>query len=57
MNNSLSRPAFATTNPATLAAGKTYAGHSAERPRARRDGRPRRSTIGDASASSSGRRR
>jgi succinate-semialdehyde dehydrogenase/glutarate-semialdehyde dehydrogenase len=30
MNNSLSRPAFATTNPATLAAGKTYAGHSAE---------------------------
>ena len=30
MNDSYTRPAFPTTNPATLAAGKTYTGHSAE---------------------------
>ena len=30
MNDTSARPTFATTNPATLAAGKTYAGHSAE---------------------------
>ena len=30
MNDISARPSFATTNPATLAAGKTYAGHSAE---------------------------
>jgi succinate-semialdehyde dehydrogenase/glutarate-semialdehyde dehydrogenase len=30
MNDLSAQPSFATTNPATLAAGKTYAGHSAE---------------------------
>jgi len=30
MNDTSARPAFATVDPATLAAGKTYAGHSAE---------------------------
>ena len=30
MNDTSTRPTFATTNPATLAAGKTYTGHSAE---------------------------
>ena len=30
MNDTSARPTFATTNPATLAAGKTYTGHSAE---------------------------
>ena len=30
MNDSYTRPAFPTINPATLATGKTYTGHSAE---------------------------
>ena len=40
MNDTSARPTFATTDPATLAAGKTYAGHSAED--AARDGPARR---------------
>ena len=30
MNDTSARPTFVTTNPATLAPGKAYAGHSAE---------------------------